>query len=167
MTNPRGRPVVPQGATGALGRLIDETRALFHHLKRAAEHTHRRDALSGGERAILCDLAAGGPRTVPDLARARPVSRQHIQMLVNPLLERGLVELVDNPRHQRSSLVALTARGRGLTARVNRRERRALAELARELDDADLGQAVDTMRQVREVVDRYVERPAPATRKRS
>jgi len=136
----------------ALERLIDETRALFHHLKRAAEVVHHEDGLAAGARGILVELSRGGPRTVPDMARARPVSRQHIQMLVNPLIDRGLVTLVDNPRHRRSKLVTLTPRGRQVTARVQRREATVLTRLADGLRHDDLVAASDTLRRVREQI---------------
>lgn len=142
-------------AEASLGRLIDETRTLFHHLKRA-EETHAADALNAGERAILMDLRRNGSRTVPDMARARPVSRQHIQMLVNPLLERRLVKLVDNPRHQRSKLVALTPAGRAMTTRLAARESQILADVAAAFDADDLGAAAHVLSRVREHVDRKV-----------
>ena len=91
--------------------LIDETRLLFHHLRRTAESLHRQGEITAGRRGVLESLHREGPRTVPQLARARPVSRQHIQKLVDPLAAEGLVELVDNPRHKRSKLVRLTAAG--------------------------------------------------------
>ena len=84
----------------ALGRVIDETRAFFHCLRLAAEQLHAADRLPACERAVLVELATQGPRTVPEMARARPVSQQHIQTLVNALLRRALVTLAENPPHQ-------------------------------------------------------------------
>ena len=132
-------------AAAALGRVVDETRTLFHRLRHAAERVHEADRLSAGERAVLMELASHGPRTVPAMAGARPVSRQHIQALVNPLLEKGLVELAANPRHQRSKLVQLTRKGRAVTTRVAAREARVFAALGRELNAADLEQAANTL----------------------
>ena len=77
--------------------VIDETQSLFHRLKRAAEELHRDDGLTAGQRAVLKSLQNGGPQTVPELARARPVSRQHIQSLVNPMVRAGWVKLEENP----------------------------------------------------------------------
>ena len=136
-------------AAAALGRVINETRTLFHRLRDAAERLHEADHLSAGERAVLMELASQGARTVPAMARRRPVSRQHIQALVNPLLEKGLVELAANPRHQRSKLVQLTRKGRAVTTRVAAREARVFAALGRELNPAALEQAADTLVQFR------------------
>jgi DNA-binding MarR family transcriptional regulator len=131
--------------------VIDETRALFHRLRLAAEQLHATERLPAGERAVLIELAAEGPRTVPDMAQARPVSRQHIQTLVNALMKRGLVRLIENPRHQRSKLVELTRVGSALAKTVRSREEKTLAQLGRELDSAELEQAAETLGHVREL----------------
>jgi len=132
----------------ALRRVIDETRRLFRQLARTAEVLHQEDGLSGGERAVLVELAEEGPRTVPEMARARPVSRQHIQAIVNPLLARGLVELVDNPRHRRSKLVRITPNGRDVVGRVRSREGRVVATLVPRLHAGELETTARTLEQL-------------------
>ena len=64
-----------------------------------------------GMRAVLESVIDGGPQTVPHMAKIRPVTRQHIQTLVNELLDGNYVEYIDNPAHKRSKLVAPTKRG--------------------------------------------------------
>lgn len=71
-------------------------------------------ATDGSRWGMLHTLASAGPMTVPDIARMRPVSRQHIQALANEMAEEGLVEFTANPRHKRSKLVAATEKGRAL-----------------------------------------------------
>lgn len=122
----------------ALRQLIDETRRFFHRLKAAAESLHEADDLNAGERAVLAELADQGPRAVPEMARARPVSRQHVQVIVNRLRKRGLVEAVENPRHLRSKNLRLTAAGRAAVARFRGREGRVVAALVPELGAAEL-----------------------------
>jgi DNA-binding MarR family transcriptional regulator len=129
----------------ALRRVIDEVRALFHRLGDAADRLHREDRLPASQRAVLMELAQHGPRTVPAMARARPVSRQHIQTIVNALGRRGLVELADNPRHRRSKLVRITDAGRTIAARVRRREGQILTALSRQLDADDLTRTLATL----------------------
>jgi DNA-binding MarR family transcriptional regulator len=86
-------------------------RRLFHKLADGATALHRDSDISVGMRAVLESVIVGGPQTVPHMARFRPVSRQHIQGLVNQLLAGGYVEYVSNPRHKRSQLVAATPHG--------------------------------------------------------
>jgi DNA-binding MarR family transcriptional regulator len=123
----------------ALGRLIEENRALFHVMKAAAERIHQEGGRSAARRGVLMGLHRTGPQTVPQIARARPVSRQHIQVLVNGLIDDGLVEAVPNPAHQRSPLIRLTEDGRCRVANLRSREAVILASL-----DVDVSpQAID------------------------
>jgi DNA-binding MarR family transcriptional regulator len=80
-------------------------------LRAAGKRAGLVSAEGGGVWGLLRSLKLGGPQTVPALARARPVARQHIQTLADELANRGLVRFVDNPAHRRSRLVTLTAAG--------------------------------------------------------
>lgn len=109
--------------------LMDETRLLFHRMGAIAEQIHRQGEMTGGLRGVMESLAREGPQTVPQLARARPVSRQHIQSLVNPLAGEGYVQFLPNPAHKRSPLVSLTARGKALITGMIQRESKILNDL--------------------------------------
>ena len=104
---------------------------------------------SAGQRAVLESIARRGPQTVPQLARARPVSRQHIQVLVNALQERTLVRLVNNPAHKRSHLVELTRKGAALLGAMQRRERGLLQRLDLGISPAELRKATDVLAKLR------------------
>ena len=88
------------------------TRRLFQRLGTEFQPVPGGDPLTGAQRAVLEFLDRGGPQTVPDIARQRSVSRQHIQVGVNALAEAGWVEDRTNPAHRRSPLIAITDRGR-------------------------------------------------------
>ena len=132
-----------------IAAVIDATRALFHRLSAVADEVHRVAGLTAGPRGVLQDLYQNGPRTVPDMARARPVSRQHIQVLVNGLLERGEVELFPNPAHSRSKLVALTDAGTASFDAIRHREAVVLERLPVEADADELGEAADVLRDLK------------------
>jgi DNA-binding MarR family transcriptional regulator len=85
------------------------------------------------------------------MARSRPVSRQHIQSLVNGLLKDGLVTLAPNPAHQRSHLIQLTKKGTTLVASMVRKERAILSRLRLSLSGKDLIAAAEVLRIVREL----------------
>lgn len=141
----RGDP--GEEAFEALGR---EVRGLFHQLRATGEAIHAaHDALPVSQRAVLESLHRDGPATVPALARARPVSRQHIQVLVNALLEAGLVEAAENPGHRRSPQIALTAAGRRRFEAMRARERRALAGQPLPVSAAELRSAARVLRVLR------------------
>lgn len=142
-----------KGKIGALERLMDEVRALFHRLRIAVEEAHGQGSLSGGLRGVLLDLERNGPRTVPQMARKRSVSRQHIQVLANRLVEEGLVEFTRNPSHKRSNLVRLTAKGKGALDAMLDREQSLMKQLAAGLSKKELRNAAATLRAVRELFE--------------
>ncbi len=80
------------------------------------------------------------------------MTRQHIQALVNGLLELQLVSLGDNPAHRRSALVRLTPEGQKAIARMRRRERHFLDGLKLSARPDDLRRAVAVLRAVREAL---------------
>src|SRR5215813_12584173 len=87
--------------------MITETVSRFHRLRFVADQIHHRGEMTGGLRSILRSLDKLGEQTVPQMARARSVTRQHVQALVNQLVKERLVEFIANPAHKRSPLAPL------------------------------------------------------------
>src|SRR3954471_13638288 len=134
----------------AFERLAGETRRLFYQLRAAAEALHDDDRVTAAHRGVLESLYRLGPQTVPAMARARPVSRQHIQTLVNRLAALGLVEAQENPASRRSPLIGLTATGRRRIEGMLRREHRAVDPARLPVSQRRLHTAAETLRAVRE-----------------
>lgn len=132
-----------------LGELMDATVALFHRLRAAAAELHGQGDLTAARRGVLQGLQRDGDQTVPQMARARPVSRQHIQTLVNALADDGLVELVGNPAHKRSKLVRITDAGRALLRSMQAREAEALHRLDPGIDPWRLREATQVLTELR------------------
>jgi DNA-binding MarR family transcriptional regulator len=133
----------------AMEELLNEIRLCWHRLVQAGEALHGRGPFTLGMRAVLEFLAREGPATVPGIARSRHVTRQHIQTLVNGLLEQKLVELRDNPAHRRSSLVGLTPAGAEAIRRVKQKEARWLARHDFGVSPSAVKQAAAVLRAVR------------------
>jgi len=161
----RSRARGPRDAKGSealadrLRALGNEVTALHFRLIAALERVHGPGAFSYGGRALLRNLVELGPRTVPELARMRPVSRQYVQQLVDDLAARRLVSFEDNPAHRRSKLVRATAEGRRTLASMLRREASLLARIARGLDPLDVERALALLRAARERTDRALAAP--------
>jgi len=83
--------------------------------------------------------------SVPDIARRYQVSRQHVQVTVNRLLELGLVRSSDNPRHKRSSLFYLSELGRDTFAEIRDNENLLLDDLFANVEIADLATTKRTL----------------------
>lgn len=116
-------------------------RRLFHKLGSGVGALHGSSEVSAGMRAVLESVVDGGPQTVPQMARVRPVSRQHIQGLVNPLLEHGYVEYIDNPFHKRSKLVAPTPKGVETFRRMRELENEAFDRIKLDITPAEFAAA--------------------------
>jgi DNA-binding MarR family transcriptional regulator len=133
----------------AIEQLFDEVRLLWHAMVQSGEQLHEKEPVTLGMRAVLEFLALNGPSTVPHIARSRNVTRQHIQTLVNALVEQDLAALGANPAHRRSALVRLTLEGEKVIERMRRREHRFFerTELGSKADD--LRRSAQTLRAVR------------------
>ena len=125
--------------------LTREVRACFNRLRALGDALHRDLGVTAAMRAVMEALFEGGEQTVPAIARAKSVSRQHIQVLVNDLASAGLAATRRNPDDGRSPLVDLTRKGHGLFARMREREKSVLAEMTRALKARDVGAAVATL----------------------
>ena len=126
-------------------RLIKLVRLCFQRLRAAGDALHADLGMSASRRAVMETLYEAGENTVPDIARAKSVSRQHIQKIVDALLPLGHVTARANPEHRRSPLIALTAKGRRLFETMRQREAGIVAALARRLDGAELAAALRTL----------------------
>ena len=144
---------VVDGRAEALGAVLDETVALFFRLRAVAERLHGQGEGTSGRRAVLRELRGKGPKTVPQMARARPVSRQSMQVTVDGLAGDGLVELARNPAHKRSKLVRLTPRGENLLSEMDRREAEALTGLGVEVPEGELRRTAGVLASVRGMLE--------------
>lgn len=129
--------------------LINENGLLFNRLKLVAEQVHHQGEMTGGRRAILRMLDETGAQTVPQISRARAVSRQHVQALINELVEEDYLEFAGNPAHKRSPFVQLTRRGKQAVDAMNRREQKLHLKMRNEVPDAELLAAARILRAVR------------------
>src|SRR5215475_9804450 len=136
-------------AESPFNSMINETVSLFHRLRIVADQIHHRGEMTGALRSILRSLDKLGEQTVPQMARARAVSRQHVQALVNQLVEERLVELVSNPAHKRSPLARLTQLGKKTVDVMNNNEAGLLSKAGLSVSDQDLLQTAETLRAVR------------------
>ncbi len=130
----------------SLVALIDATRLAFNQMRTSADAAHADLGITAAMRAVLERLARGGPQTVPDMARARNVSRQHIQKIVDGLGKADLIDLKANPAHKRSPLIVLSTDGRKLFRAIEKREIAILADIGKALEDHDLAAATDTLK---------------------
>lgn len=92
---------------------------------------------TAAERAVMEFLFRSTRMTVPEMARAYDVSRQHIQVSVNSLLEKKLVVLEDNPSHKRSPHVALSDKGKRLFAKIAEKDEELIKGIFAGISESD------------------------------
>src|SRR5262245_2019823 len=136
-------------AESALNLLINETVLMFHRLRIVADQIHHHGEMSAALGISQRSLDKLGEQTVPQTARARSVSRQHVQSRVNELVEEGLVELTPNPAHKRSPMARLTPLGKKTVDAMNQNEAKLLSKADLGASDNDLRKAAETLRTVR------------------
>lgn len=140
--------------------VVLEVRGLFHRLAAASDALQRDLGITASQRAVLEALAERKDETVPGIARAKGVTRQHIQTLANGLLETGLIEQRPNPAHKRSPILALTPAGRKCFAEITAREKKLLRAMAPKFRRYDLASVAGCLREM----SRYLESVIPAER---
>jgi DNA-binding MarR family transcriptional regulator len=120
-------------------------RRLFRAMAEKADAYLGDSDLTAADRAVLEFLYPDTRLSVPDIARRYQVSRQHVQVTVNRLLELRLVRAGNNPRHKRSSLFSLSELGRDAFAEIRGNENLLLDELFAEVEIADLATTKRTL----------------------
>lgn len=147
-TGPTGEP----SPADALLAVVWETTQTFFRLREAGKRAGAVTPWGGGLWGVLRTLKTEGPRTVPEIARSRPVARQRIQALANEMAADGLVEFVDNPAHRRSKLVRLTPEGEAAYVEITARLEALCASLAPRYDEGELRTTAAVLRRLREDV---------------
>jgi DNA-binding MarR family transcriptional regulator len=113
-------------------------RRLFRAMARAADAYLGAHGLTAADRAVLEFLYPEQALSVPEIASRYQVSRQHVQVTVNTLLEDGFLEARQNPRHKRSPLIAMTRVGRDLFAKIREVEASQVDALFTDIPAGDI-----------------------------
>jgi DNA-binding MarR family transcriptional regulator len=122
--------------------VLRHVRPLVLNSARVVEAALHGDGLTVGMRAVLEMLAEHGPMTVPDIADRLDLARQGIQRHVNDLITLDCVEPRTNPAHRRSALIATTAAGAELFARIRAGELARLDRMATGCTDEEIATAL-------------------------
>lgn len=115
-------------------QLIVEIAATFFRMRAVGSQIGAVTPSGSGYWGLMRSLKVEGPQTVPQLARSRPVSRQHIQKLVNEMLKEGTIDAIANPAHKRSKLLRLTPKGEEIFEELTDKIANLAENLAGEMD---------------------------------
>jgi DNA-binding MarR family transcriptional regulator len=128
-------------------------RRLFRAMAAFADEYLRDSGLTVADRAVMEFLYPDARLSVPEIASRYKVSRQHVQVTVNKLLESGLLHSEENPKHKRSLLIRLSSLGQDSFEQIRRNESVLLNRLFAGLGNEDLEVTSTTLRSLLEQLD--------------
>ena len=141
---------MPEFAQTNLYQVIWQTRRLFQRLRSTSEELLASTGINASQRALLEFLHRQEPQTVPQIAREKSVSRQHIQLVANELLSLKLITTTENPGHKRSNLLRLTAKGKTLFESIQKKEAVLINFLEKKFEQENLYTTFETLQSIDE-----------------
>jgi DNA-binding MarR family transcriptional regulator len=129
-------------------------RRLFRALAQKSSENLEGLGVSVADRAVLEFLYPDALLAVPEIAERYQVSRQHVQVTVNSLLEKGLVVTRKNPRHRRSPHIALNTKGRKLFGVILAKDGEAVDLLFSRIPKSDVRITRHTLQALLDELDR-------------
>ena len=142
----------------AVTELMLEVALCFFRIRALGQKTGLITSWGGGAFGFMRSLALLGPLTVPQIAQMRPTSRQRMQRLANELAAEGLVEFIYNPKHRRSKLVRLTAKGDAQYRELDARLLSIASTMGVALSEADIRRSTAIVRQLTDEVTAQAKR---------
>jgi len=121
-------------------------------------------SLSQGEAHILALLASAAPATIADLHRGLAHKRSTLTSILDRLADRGLITRTVGTEDRRTFLVAPTATGRTVAARVKRNLADLEQAVARRVSTADVTACLKVLSAIEEEAHARTRPPAPAAR---
>lgn len=134
--------------------LINEIPRAYFRLSAIADELFADLGLGGPERGTLRELFVEGESSAPEFARRKAVSRQAVQSTLDGLVAKGLVRTEINPRHKRSKLYVLTAKGIEMCVELHRRELSKISALLEKTAPADYRRAAEAVSVLNEILAR-------------
>lgn len=119
-------------------------RRLFRAMTQTADQYLESLGVSASERAVM-EFVSKESLTVPQIAAKYGVSRQHVQVTVNALVDSKLVVLQDNPLHKRSPVITLSTNGRRLFAKIAKQDEKAIRHAFSGISKKDCKQTRQTL----------------------
>ena len=98
------------------------TRRLFQALAQVSNQNLAEHGITASHRAVMEFLYPEDRMTMSDVARKHNVTRQHIQVVANELLDMGLLESHINPASKRAPHLALSKKGCKLFEKIRKQE---------------------------------------------
>ena len=110
-------------------------RRLFQAFAQASNQALTEHGITASHRAVMEFLYPEHRMTMSDVARKHNVTRQHIQVVANELLKKGLLEQHPNPASKRAPHLSLSKAGRKLFGKIRTQEAGLIEQIYSEVSD--------------------------------
>ncbi len=140
--------------------LAPRLRVVVGRLTRRLRPTLAGTGLTPTRLSVLATLVRSGPLRISELAEVEGLNPTMLSRVIGELSAAGLVERVPDPLDGRAALVAATAAGRRLRARIQHRRNDVLAGLIGELSEQQRQVLEPALAVLEEIAERLRDRPA-------
>ncbi|MDH3511516.1 MAG: MarR family transcriptional regulator [Gammaproteobacteria bacterium] len=131
--------------------LMQECFQLNRNLVNVTRHLTDDLGVTGAQWGVLGALGQdNAPRTIAEAARRMGLARQSVQRVADALAAQGLVEYLPNSADRRTKLAEVTAAGRTLLAKLEKRQLKWAKRTAGDLSEANIEEAMRLVKQIRE-----------------
>lgn len=125
----------------------------LHRSFTAAGEALARPAGQSLARWVVLDQCRDTPATVADIARRLGLARQSVQRVADLLVDDGMCEYRDNPRHQRAKLLELTQAGRSTLCTIDAAQHGWCNTLGEKIGEASLRRTATALRRLMDAVE--------------
>lgn len=141
-----------------LGKLFSQlsvaTFRLSGTLGREGDRLSKPLGMSHARWKLLASVVHSHPaKTVSQIGRSTGLSRQAIQRLVDSMVKEGLLQLAENPHHQRAKLVEVTPDGSALYQQLQQIQTPWAEELAASFSEEELETALRVIHRISEKIE--------------
>jgi DNA-binding MarR family transcriptional regulator len=134
-----------------LNELMGECFKLNHSVVEAARQLTEGADVTGVQWGVLAAFGQDAePTTVAATARRMGLARQSVQRVADVLAEQDLINYLPNPADKRAKLIELSAPGKSLHAKLQRRQHAWADDVTGNYNDADLNAAIQLLKNIRQ-----------------
>jgi DNA-binding MarR family transcriptional regulator len=129
-------------------QILDAIRRIVQALRVASREADRRFGMSAAQLFVVQRLAEGGAASLNDLAARTLTHQSSVSVVVQRLVDAGLVERSPSPRDGRRVVLELTAKGRALARRLPQAAQDRLIDAVETLSPAERRVLADLLARV-------------------
>jgi DNA-binding MarR family transcriptional regulator len=133
------------GERDSVRRVLDSIRQIVRALRLASREAEKQVGLSGAQLFVLQKLAEGGVLSVNDLAERTHTHQSSVSVVVQRLVEAGLVDRTRSERDARQAQVSVTPAGKSALKSAPSAAQDQIIEALSKFNKRDIGQLAESL----------------------